>query len=76
LGKVLGGLAGDRRNVTEVSTNKSIGKVTQAFAALNRPITWESFYNNDFLTLRNLDEEVKEVAVSESDATRHAGLNN
>ncbi len=74
VGKVLGGLAGNRANKTERFINKFIDKVTQAFAALNRPITWESFYNNDFLPLRNLDEEVKEVAVSASDAPGYAGL--
>jgi 16S rRNA G966 N2-methylase RsmD len=60
---LLGAMAGDRRHQTRKVANKFIGKVEEAFAALNRPVEWESFYNNDLPLLTTLDRDVMEFAI-------------
>lgn len=70
VGKVLGPLAAhegmlrqEKKPKTEQQYNKFIVPVTTAFTALNRPKTWESFYNNDFLAFRRMHASVKDTAI-------------
>jgi hypothetical protein len=56
---VLGKMAGGRRDSKERIPNKFIGKVVAAFAALNRPVEWESFYNHDLPLLTSVLTRVR-----------------
>jgi hypothetical protein len=54
--------------------NKFIVGVKDAFAALNKPIEWESFYNNDLPLVVSLDADVQQVAIEQKLNKSQAGL--
>ena len=56
-------LDSDRRNGTDVFTNKFIGKVQTIFASLPKPKEWQSLLNNDLPLLTSIDEDVQATAV-------------
>ncbi len=62
--KVLGGMDAERTRKSKGLLDKFIEQVKAAFSALNRPITWESFYTND-LPLLSLSADVTDVAIRE-----------
>jgi hypothetical protein len=62
---LLGEMHSDRAHRTRKVGNTFVAKVKEAFAALNRPVDWETFYNHDLSLVTALDEDVKEIAVRE-----------
>jgi N6-adenosine-specific RNA methylase IME4 len=62
---LLGKMETDRREETDKVPHKFMGAVKAAFAALNRPVNWRSFYNNDLPLIVSLDADVAEVCIKE-----------
>lgn len=60
---VLMKLDSDRRNGTDVFTNKFVGKVQSIFASLPKPKEWQSLLNHDLPLLTSVDEDVQQAAV-------------
>lgn len=55
-------LDSDRRNGTDVFTNKFVGKVQSIFASLPKPKEWRTFFVNDLPLLISIDADVQDVA--------------